>query len=198
MHVINPHPKGALLDSEQFLLLGLAHGQRGIGTHVLEVGTFQGRTTTMLARALPSHKVVTVGMPAGRQPALPSNSSDAQHYGVTAYFPPDAAPRIAHYECDSVDMRFTPDVKLALSFIDGGHSRAYVQHDFKLALGHSVPGSLIVFHDYGTDNALGITEVRLAVDELVLAYPHCHWHRCASTSLAWCYVERYQRGAAVA
>lgn len=175
----------AITGKELDILCALAAGQRDIGTHALEIGTYHGTTTTSIARMLPRHKIITVSMPKGGVPLISSTPSDAAFFGTVPVFGDDVKDRIEHLQCDSATLDFSDWIAFGFVFIDGAHSTEYVLNDFLKVIPFLAIGGLIVLHDYGTDNLLGITAVRVAVDKLMEDYGHWDWVRYAETSLIW-------------
>lgn len=178
--------RGTIRREQTMLLVGLASGQRDVGTHALEFGTLYGTTTTNIARAMPKHHVLTCSLPPGVIPLLSSTKSELEFYPKEApVFPEDVRNRITHYQCDSADLYLDFKVKLGFIFIDGGHSYEYVWNDFKKAVPRMVRGSVVVFDDYGEDGRGGITGVKRAVDEIVAAYSDWEWTEWVGSTMVW-------------
>ncbi len=55
------------------------------------------------------------------------------------------------YHQDSKKVKLPNNIKLCFSFIDGNHAPCYVESDFDLAWGNTIPGGVVAFHDYGGD-----------------------------------------------
>ncbi len=136
-------------------------------SRILEIGTFDGRTTLNLAaNVAEGGKVYTVDYPEGYGEVSTETSSfynnriDSQvvgrQFAGSGY--EDKIELILH---DSATLDYTQFGVLDLVFIDGCHDKSYVRLDFENALRHTRPGGVILWHDYGM-----IEDVSTVVDEL--------------------------------
>jgi methyltransferase family protein len=167
--------------AEGRFLLGLAAGQQAIGTHAVEIGTFNGVTTANLARMLPRHKLITVSLPMGQVPVLAYHESDMGfNSSGPCSFPEDVAGRIEHWLVDSASLKLEASHQLGFCFIDGSHTYDYVVNDFNQLYPFVVAGGVMAFHDYGEGHA----EVVAAVRDLAASYPDDVW--CGFAGIAWC------------
>ena len=136
--------------------------------HILEVGTFDGRTALNLAaNSAADAEVTTVDLPAerNRQLALdvPSHlvNVTAIPPAQLAYRDTSYAPRIRQVYADSATLDWRSlGVPFDVVFIDGCHFYDYVKSDTNHALTSLRHGGLLVWHDYGM-----IEDVSRVVDE---------------------------------
>jgi predicted O-methyltransferase YrrM len=136
---------------------------------VLEIGTFDGRTTLNLA-ANASGIVLTLDLPPDKlgSTELPIDPSDASYIekplsGARFLNRPERA-RITQLFGDSATFDFTPWLgNVDLVFIDGAHSREYVLSDTDRALRLLRPeGGVVLWHDYDA----AFDGVTVALDEI--------------------------------
>lgn len=163
---------------------------------ILEIGTFDGRTTLNLA-SNSTCEVLTLDLPAsdlehtthalarGDKNYIRKTTSGARFLGT------DAAARITQLWGDSATFDWTPYVgTLDLIFIDGAHSREYVLSDSRNALRLLKPdGGIILWHDYD-GHFDGVTE---AIH--ILAREGHAIRRVAGTNLACLLLSRAERPA---
>lgn len=136
---------------------------------LLEIGTFDGRTTLNLAaNSGPQAKVYTLDLPrAGMESsALPLDAGELdmidKDRSGTRFSGTDCEKKIVQLFGDSGAYDFTPYFnKIDFAFVDGSHSYEYVLNDSRLMLDIVKKGGLIIWHDYGWWN--GVTR---ALDEL--------------------------------
>jgi predicted O-methyltransferase YrrM len=137
----------------------------------LEIGTFDGNTTLVLATNLgDAGQVVTVDLPPDFQAeqqdglALPGAELNLTPRGELGrqYRGHPYASRIRQVYGDSAKLDWGAlGGPFDLIFIDGCHSESYVRSDSLNALGQLAPAGVIVWHDYGM-----IADVSRAVDRL--------------------------------
>lgn len=153
---------------------------------VFEIGTFFGlTTTTFVLNAPPSSEIITLD--------LPEESGE-----VAGYLPTDAdlvvrrrvgewyrrhglAERVTQLFADSMTFDVTPyRDSIDLGFIDGAHSRAYVENDTRKMAQMMTPTGVMLWHDYGGRGSFsGITDYLEALARRAPIY------REPNTSLAW-------------
>lgn len=136
---------------------------------VLEIGTFDGRTTLNLAANAPG-TVLTLDLPPDKlgSTELPIDPSDASYIekpvsGARFLNRPERT-RITQLYGDSATFDFTPWLGgVDLVFIDGAHSREYVLNDTDRALRLLRPeGGVVLWHDYDA----AFDGVTVALDEI--------------------------------
>jgi len=173
-------------------LLNLALVTRVLNpSKVFEIGTFMGQTTSVFVlNARPDAKVVTLDLP-------PDVDMDANSV-KGCYIDTDVAlvkqrkvgsfrPSVGlegKYEqifCDS--MRFDPTPHagtVELGFIDGAHSREYVENDTRKMAVMMANRGLVFWHDYG-----GKGRFRDLSEYLEMLARQITLYRVPKTSLAW-------------
>lgn len=160
---------------------------------ILEIGTFRGTTSTVLARALPEAKIVTVNLPIGENPKFGVTEFDPNFFPKEELtFPEDVVNRIYQVHIDSANLEQIqlPIKWFDMAFIDGCHSREYVRNDFEKALHLMKFGGVIVFHDYPT-----WPTVKQEIDILKEEYNMYDWYRIDKTSFVFCKLEGKAAGA---
>lgn len=136
---------------EQYFLAALA-SQRQPRT-IFEIGTFDGSTTLLLARAAPEAQIFTLDLPPDAE-VLTNEAGSAQHLeGMGSWgarFQGHAeAERITQLFGDSRTYDFTPHYgKIDLVVVDGGHSAECVTPDSENALRMMSPHGTVVWDDY--------------------------------------------------
>ena len=152
---------------------------------VLEIGTFDGRTTAALAANAPAAaRVLTIDLPANGVTAPKIENRDA---GLIAISRPGTSSldgaytsRIEQLYGDSATHDFG-DLKVDFAFIDGSHSYEYVLSDSRRVRAMLRDGrGVIVWHDYGVEWE-GVTQ---ALDELRLEPDFSRLATIDGTSLA--------------
>jgi predicted O-methyltransferase YrrM len=143
--------------------------------NVLEIGTFDGRTTLNLAANSPDNaRVYTLDLPADQLDAaqLPLTRGERRYIRKATsgakYRGTDCERKISQLYGDSAAFDFSPYVeKMDFIFIDGSHSYEYVLNDSKICLNllNKTKG-IIVWHDYMKWQ--GVTR---ALNELYLNVP---------------------------
>jgi len=126
---------------------------------ILEIGTFDGRTTLNLAANAPSScKVWTLDLPESALSDTTLQVLEGEKAFVrkaasgTRFLHSPLKDRIQQLLGDSASFDFAPYVgSVDLLFIDGSHAHDYVLNDSQVALRVRRGGkSLIFWHDYGT------------------------------------------------
>lgn len=151
---------GFLHDLEGYFLYLLARYGEGEGA-IVEIGSFEGRSTAWLAMG---------SLAAGRETvyAIDTFAGSAEHAeGAFAESPTllaegttyhafrrnidglGLADRVEAIRAASLDAAADWDKPIRLLFIDGSHDFASVAADFQAWCGHVVPGGFIAMHDYG-------------------------------------------------
>jgi len=127
---------------------------------IIEIGTFDGRTTLNLAINSPSSvQVVTLDLPKDYTPKFPMSigeykladkpTSGERYRNCAPLWAKDAA-RITQLLGDSATFDWSPyEKKAGLVFVDGSHTYENVHNDCDVAFRLVSPGGMIVWHDYG-------------------------------------------------
>jgi SAM-dependent methyltransferase len=157
---------------ELFIIANLIQTLRP--TRLLEIGTFDGRTTLNLAANSPPGAVVfTLDLPKDslNSTLLPLAPFDAKYIGNQAtgcrFAGAEYQNHIVQLWGDSAAFDFSPFVgTMDFVFIDGAHSYQYVLQDSRTALRLLRNGrGVILWHDYDTPWWTGVTQ---ALNELFL------------------------------
>ncbi len=156
----------------ELAVLALAAAAVPPGTEIVEIGTFDGRTTLNLAlNAQPGVQIVTLDLPPDQKTAMAVDvseqrfidkpSSGDRFRACAANLEPYAA-RIRQVFGDSARYDWSPHLgRCGLVFVDGSHAYDYVRADSETALRLVRPGGTVVWHDYSVWP--GVTR---ALDEL--------------------------------
>jgi acyl-CoA synthetase (AMP-forming)/AMP-acid ligase II len=129
------------------------------GTIVVEIGTFDGRTTLNLAVNAAQASVFTLDLPADERAAF-ALAPGERHYvdkpqpgaRIRACAPPwqAAARRITQLAGDSATFDWSPyEGRAGLVFVDGSHAYDYVRKDSETAMRLVAEGGMVLWHDYG-------------------------------------------------
>jgi len=163
------------VSSEELTVLALGASRVSKGV-ILEIGTYDGRTTLNLAVNAPDAQIFTLDLP--REDAgtteLPVESHEVKYIDKPVsgnLFQNDStSDRITQLLGDSATFDFSEFIgKCGLVFVDGSHSYEYVLSDARRCLPLLRPdGGLLFFHDYGTKWWDGVTR---ALNELHASDP---------------------------
>lgn len=126
---------------------------------VVEIGTFDGRTTLNLAVNAGAARVFTLDLPPDERTAFALAPGERQYVDKPqpgARFRDCGAPwraaarRITQLLGDSVTFDWTPyERRAGLAFVDGSHAYEYVRKDTETALRLVAKGGIVLWHDYG-------------------------------------------------
>jgi len=141
------------------------------GRSVVEIGTFDGRTTLNLAINAGEASVFTLDLPPDERAAFALAPGERQYVDkpqpgarFRAASPPwrGAARRITQLLGDSATYDWSPyGGRAGLVFVDGSHAYEYVLKDTETAMRLVAPGGIVLWHDYGRWDG-----VSRALDEL--------------------------------
>jgi len=131
-------------------LVALAEATRA--ERIFEIGTYNGLTALALAANLPHVRIDTLDLPPDLVPELPLAESDELHLSRAAsrrYEGRPEADRITQHLGDSARFDFSPFAgAIDLVYVDGAHSREYVENDTNAAFRMVKPDGAIVWDDY--------------------------------------------------
>jgi hypothetical protein len=144
----------------ELAVLALAAADVRPGDEIVEIGTFDGRTTVNLAINAPAAcPVFTLDLPADHPTRYALDSGERAFVDkplIGARFrscgPPWSAPaeRIVQLAGDSAAFDWSGHEKRAgLAFVDGSHAYDYVRADSETALRLCTSGAVVLWHDYG-------------------------------------------------
>lgn len=156
----------------ELALLAKAAASVTPGEEIIEIGTFDGRTTLNLAlNSPPATSAFTLDLPAGSETKFSSMKGERRFVEK-----PLPGERFRNYsgpwrDCISKIVQLTGDSavydwsahygKAGLIFVDGSHAYEYAIHDSEEAFRLAASNGVIIWHDYGVWN--GVTR---ALDEL--------------------------------
>jgi len=144
----------------ELALLGLAARDVALGSEIIEIGTFDGRTALNLAINAPRGvSIATLDLPAHQRPALAIEQSERQYVdkpepGARLRDCDDvwreAASRVVQLRGDSATFDWSAHLgRAGLVFVDGSHAYDYAKTDSETAMRLVAPGGIVLWHDYG-------------------------------------------------
>jgi hypothetical protein len=129
------------------------------GSIVVEIGTYDGRTTLNLAVNAPETRVVTLDLPPDESALYALAHGERQYVDkpqpgarFRACDPvwEEAAQRITQVLGDSATFDWAPyRGRAGLVFVDGSHAYDYVRKDSETAMRLVARGGMVIWHDYG-------------------------------------------------
>ena len=137
--------------------------------NILEIGTFDGKTTLNIAENTADDAMITtVDLPEDwdgkmeiKIPQIYNNVTDSSITGIMFKKSRKHSKKITSVYCDSAKLEFDKlNAPFDLVFIDGCHYYDYVKTDSENAFKHTTPEGVIIWHDYGM-----IKDISRAVDE---------------------------------
>ena len=157
---------------------------------IMEIGTFDGRTTLNLALNSEA-QIFTLDIPQDTETAhevapgdVPYLNKPVSAIGARFASPPNSnlscTKRITQLYGDSASFDFSEfRKKIDFFFVDGSHSYEYLKNDTRVALELLNPaGGVIVWHDYGEWQ--GVTK---GLEEIMAANPALQLYNVRDTSL---------------
>jgi predicted O-methyltransferase YrrM len=168
------------------LLHALAQWTHDRGQCVIEIGSFRGRSATMMAMALRG-----LGSSAPLVSIDPHLDQPHNHDHIRlALRQIGEEERLVQFRCPSDRAcRYLRPAIASLIFIDGDHADEQVTADFHNYLDLLAPGGCLLFHDYGCGDHNGLPDtnpgVRRAVDKQVFPHPDLHPLLLAHTLIAF-------------
>lgn len=156
-------------DCGHFSLLLAQQSMFGLRADILEIGSYHGRSTALLAACLKEGERVVVcdafeSETEDRYAERPSPETLLRN--IRRVVPALDAARVEIHECFSNDLRLDPERRFRFIHIDGGHSREQALFDLELCSRHLMPGGTIVMDDYHHPAWPGVTQ---ATDEFLAA-----------------------------
>ena len=133
---------------------------------IVEIGTFNGRTTINMALNQPKDgEIITFDLPNNKTKLPLAPSEEKYILGKDGNRRSHA--QIKQIYGDSADYDFTDYIdRIDFMFVDGSHSYEYTMHDSRLAYNLVRRGGYILWHDYDSPHWPGVTE---ALNELYLS-----------------------------
>ena len=144
----------------ELAVLASAAAATSAGEEIIEIGTFDGRTTLNLAVNAPAkYRIATLDLPPDAAPKFelaPGERAYVEKPRSGRRFlqaPPewtDAAGRITQLLGDSATFDWSPHAgRAGLVFVDGSHAHDYVIADTGTAFALVAKKGMVIWHDYG-------------------------------------------------
>ena len=173
IHLVEPGKADGNVNLAELAVLAQAAAAMPADTIVVEIGTFDGRTTLNLAVNAPAQaRVVTLDLPSDERAAFALAPGERQYvdkpqpgarFRAAGPAWQAAARRITQLLGDSATFDWSPYAgRAGLVFVDGSHAYDYVRKDSETATRLVArAGGIVLWHDYGRWE--GVTR---ALDEL--------------------------------
>ena len=156
----------------ELAVLASAAGATRVGEEIVEIGTFDGRTTLNLALNAPAkYRIFTLDLPPEAAPkfdlapgerAYVEKPRSGRRFLEAPSEWADATDRITQLMGDSATFDWSPHIgRAGLVFVDGSHAYDYVIADSETAFQLVANKAMVIWHDYGVWE--GVTR---ALDEI--------------------------------
>lgn len=156
-------------DCAHFYLLLSLQSHYGVRGDVLEIGSYHGRSTAMLAYCLqPGEKLVVCDAfeMETADPYTDKPSPQQLRANIRRVVPAFDFAALDIHACLSSELRFSADARFRFIHVDGGHNRDVVESDLQLCRKHILPHGIVAVDDY--HNAAW-PEVTQAADDFLAA-----------------------------
>jgi hypothetical protein len=158
--IVEPRKNAGDVNLAELAVLGSAAAAVAGGDEIIEIGTFDGRTTLNFAVNAPAHsQVFTLDLPPDLPPrfglapgedAFVNKPRAGRHFADPRPEFAAAAGRIAQAYGDSATYDWSAHVgRAGLVFVDGSHAYDYVIADTGTALRLVANKGMVIWHDYG-------------------------------------------------
>lgn len=160
VHIVGARKANGNVRLSELAVLAKAAAAVPAGSSIIEIGTFDGRTTLNLAVNSPADtKVFTLDLPPdvttrfelekGERQFVEKPTPGERYRGCGAPWSQGAG-RVTQLHGDSAAFDWSPFARTAsLVFVDGSHSYEYAAGDSKTAFRLVAPGGMVIWHDYG-------------------------------------------------
>ena len=157
-------------DAAHFSLVLGMQSAAGLRGDLLEIGTFHGRSTMLLARHLGPGERLTVCDPFQTGDVYVGNppTPEVLRRNVQTANPDLDDDALEVHATYSTDLVLDPDRRFRFAHVDGSHERADVAHDLELVDRHLVEGGVVVCDDHDHPDWPGVTQ---AVVDFRAAHP---------------------------
>jgi hypothetical protein len=158
--IVEPDKNSGDVSLGELAVLASAAAASRAGDEIVEIGTFDGRTTLNLAvNAPPQARVFTLDLSPDEAPrfdlapgerAYVEKPRSGRRFLDAAPEWADAAGRITQLMGDSATYDWSAHFgRVGLVFVDGSHAYDYVIADSNTAFGLVAPKGMVIWHDYG-------------------------------------------------
>ena len=160
IRIVEPQKNSGDVNLAELAVLASAAAAVSAGDEIIEIGTFDGRTTLNLAvNAPPQHRVFTLDLPPQAAPKFDLAPGERMYVekprsgrrfldAPPAWAP--AARRITQLMGDSAAYDWSAHAgRAGLVFVDGSHAHDYVIADTDTALRLVAQKGVVIWHDYG-------------------------------------------------
>ena len=160
VHVVGARKANGNVRLSELAVLAKAAAAVPAGSSIIEIGTFDGRTTLNLAvNSAADTKVFTLDLPpdvatrfelARGERLFVEKPAPGERYRRCGAPWSQSSDRITQLHGDSVAFDWAPFEKTAsLVFVDGSHAYDYAAGDSETAFRLVAPGGMVIWHDYG-------------------------------------------------
>jgi hypothetical protein len=160
IRIVEPQKNSGDVSLGELAVLASAAAALRAGDEIIEIGTFDGRTTLNLAINAPAqYRVFTLDLPPDAAPKFdlaPGERAYVEKPRSGRRFlqaPPEwaaAAGRITQLIGDSATYDWSPHAgRAGLVFVDGSHAYDYVSADSNTAFRLVANKGMVIWHDYG-------------------------------------------------
>ncbi|MEA2927632.1 MAG: hypothetical protein QOG38_60 [Hyphomicrobiales bacterium] len=157
----------------ELAVLATAAASVTAGVEIVEIGTFDGRTTLNLAINAPAHlSVFTLDLPPDTTPtfdlapgerAFVEKPRSGRHFVAAPPVWAEQAKRITQLFGDSAAFDWSAHIgRAGLVFVDGSHAYDYVRADTETAFRLVARKGVVIWHDYGVWE--GVTRALEAIE----------------------------------
>jgi hypothetical protein len=158
--IVEPHKRSGDVNLAELAVLASAAAAVRSGDEIIEIGTFDGRTTLNFAVNAPLQlRIFTLDLPPSTTPkfdlaagerAYVDKPRSGRHFAAPRAEYAAAAARITQAYGDSAAFDWSPHLgRGALVFVDGSHAYDYVIADSDTALRLVADKGMVIWHDYG-------------------------------------------------
>jgi hypothetical protein len=197
IHLVESEKRNGNVHLGELAVLAQAAANTRPGDEVIEIGTFDGRTTINLAINAPDAcPVFTLDLPpdhptrfevdTGERTFIDKPAIGARFQSCSSGRWSRKAAKIVQLAGDSATFDWSPhEGRAGLVFVDGSHAYDYVRADSETAFQLAAGGATVLWHDYGIWE--GVTR---ALEELDAARPLGLRHIRGTSLVCWCAARR--------
>ena len=148
-------------DCGHFFLVLSYQSAMGLKGDLLEIGSYHGRSTALMAKCLqPEERIVVCDAFESDTDDNYANKPSPENLvsNIERLSPGINRNRIVIHKCLSNDLHFDSEEMFRFIHIDGGHSAEQAYFDLNLCSKHTTPSGVIVMDDYHNKQWPGVTE----------------------------------------